>query len=158
MTDNEIKIAIAEACGHKWYWRVNGSNDAGFIWFLRLAYPPEEGIGTHWKGCAGETRAATEAEIVSAKASGAFENYSPNYPDDLNAIAQARKILTRDQQEIFAHELSQLVPQNYNCGPIDKGEEDIMVHTEFDLIDADARKQSTAFLRTLTLWREEKKI
>ena len=92
MTDDEINIRIAEWCGGKWYWRVCGRNTAqtAFVFEPWLAWPPEEGIGKAWKGCAGETRLATPDEISTAKKTGQYKTAIENYSTDLNAIRAAQ--------------------------------------------------------------------
>jgi len=67
MTDQEINIAIAEACGHQWYWSVCGNGPMGFQWKAQLAFPPEEGVGKAWIGQAGETKPLTVGEIELGK-------------------------------------------------------------------------------------------
>lgn len=151
MTPEAQRIAIAEACGYRWYWRVNGNSDAGFIWFLLLAFPPEEGIGTAWKGCAGETRAASESEIRCAKQSGAFTNSSPNYPTDLNAMHEAEKTL-RNNQFHYVNYFGEVF-KSITCGKEWKGE---LGYFGFMLITANAAQRAEAFLRTIGAWESEK--
>lgn len=71
MTDNEMRIAIAEACG----WT---STHVGGV--SPLGIPPK---------VKGKTQAAM------------FEDVIPDYPNDLNATHEAEKTLRGDQIEIY---------------------------------------------------------
>lgn len=89
MTPNDIRIAIAELIGYRWYWVVSGYASfitCEFAWSLVLAYPPESGIGVQWKDMAGETRAATQDEIDKAKLSGDYTCHAPAFTESLDAM------------------------------------------------------------------------
>jgi len=84
----------------------------------------------------------------------------PDYLNDLNAVHELENTLLTndDHREAYAHMLSQIIPQNFNCGPagfdtIDGT--DIMVHTEFDLLHSTAAQRCEALLRTLGKWTED---
>lgn len=57
--------------------------------------------------------------------------------------------LDEDGQEKYSYELSQIIPQNFNCGPAgfltDDG--DIMVHREFDLLHASWQQRVIALAK-----------
>lgn len=72
-----------------------------------------------------------------------------NFPDDLNAMALLEAKLTPEQKEDFAYQLSQVIPQNNNCGPLEGSEGDLMCHTDFDLLHASARQRLVALLLTV---------
>jgi hypothetical protein len=65
----------------------------------------------------------------------------PDYLNDLNAMADARKSLTSDQQEEFIYQLSLI------CCPI-TGE-------TWEMVDSSAGQQAETLLKTLGLWVEE---
>lgn len=144
MTDSEIRIAIAEACGYKWFWHVCANTEQGFEWSLVLTYPPEEGIGTAWIGCAGETREATSEEIETAKVSGAFTNSFPDYPNDLNAMHEAEKTLSDADYNEYIHVLNSVCISTAEAG---------MKQGRSRIMSATARQRAEAFLRTLGKWK-----
>jgi hypothetical protein len=88
MTNKELRELdawIAEhVIGMLFYWKVAGwtTDMSGFDWKMVLALPPEGGIGKHWKGCAGETRKATDCEVAIAKHDGDFERHFSPYTTD----------------------------------------------------------------------------
>ncbi len=73
MTDNEIRIAIAEACGWKWI-----ASYHGYEWALK---GPNGCIVRCWDG----ERGFANTEL-------------PDYPNDLNAMRDAEGILNTQQQ------------------------------------------------------------
>ncbi len=70
----------------------------------------------------------------------------PNYLNDLNAIAEARKILNSDQQIQFSIKVGKFVTQTLRANQ--------SAWMDFRLIDSSAGCQSEMFLRTLGLWQE----
>lgn len=72
----------------------------------------------------------------------------PDYPGDLNAMSEARKVLHCEQRNNFVAELSRLVG-NYNHWT------ELDIVEVFDIADAPALHQSLAFARTLNLKPEE---
>lgn len=72
--------------------------------------------------------------------------------NSLDVLHDFEKRLDDDQQEKYAHELSQVIPQNLNCGPGSDDEIDIMVHREFDLLHATAEQRRMALLKTIGKW------
>lgn len=147
MTDADQNIAVAEALGWKWYWRVCGREpDESFAWCLHFSLPPEEGIGKAWIGCAGETRAATQKEISDALASRNFFRDYPDYGSDLNAIHEAEKTLEPDSRRVFISRL-------FDCAL--RGREGLCPDDETYLcLHATAPQRREAFLRTKGLWKE----
>ena len=71
----------------------------------------------------------------------------PDYLADLNAIAEARKILTPDQQLQFSIFVGKSVTRMLRVNQA--------AWMDFCLIDATAECQPEAFLRTLGLWEED---
>lgn len=84
-----------------------------------------------------------------------IKDYVLALPDtnSLDVLHECEKMLILEQQEAYAHELSQLIPQNFNCGP-GADDLDIMVHREFDLLHAAAAQRREALLKTLGLWKD----
>lgn len=79
----------------------------------------------------------------------------PDYPNDLNAVHEAEEMLTPEQRVNYSYHLSQLIPQNENCGPFEPGGPDLMVYSAFDLIHATALQRCEAFLRTVGKWEDD---
>jgi hypothetical protein len=111
MTNEQINIAIAEACG----WKEIQSSHA----------PVEFGRRPHgWKRTEHGNRT--------------LETQIPDYCNDLNAMHEAEKVLTRDQIEVFCE---QLLPKHHGIW--------WGIHTT-------ASQRAEAFLRTIGKWEEEK--
>lgn len=112
MTDDEINVAVAEACG----WTEIIPNAFGKLF--------------------GANEKSTVYEMV------------PDYCGDLNACAEMRKALNREQRKRFAKDLA------FACNPqafVDFWD----CRNEFDLwriIDASPRLQCEIFLRVLDKW------
>ena len=71
----------------------------------------------------------------------------PDYLSDLNAMREARAILTPDQQIQFSFFVGKSVTRMLRVNQAE--------WMDFCLIDANAQCQAEAFLRTLGLWEEE---
>ncbi len=69
-----------------------------------------------------------------------------DYLNDLDAIAQARKILTPDQQVQFSIEVGKFVTRSLRVNQA--------AWMDFCLINASAQCQSEAFLRAIDKWEE----
>lgn len=119
MTDEQIRIAVAEVMG----WKLSPDRDrfGNQYYVLNEVYVK-----------AGEFP-------ISAKG-------LPNYPEDLNAMAEARKTLTKDQMEAYHDNLHEVTSRNHD-GENDKVATMLMV-------DATARQRAEAFLRTLNKWKD----
>lgn len=98
MSDEQINIAIAEACGWKDVWLPDRSG-------LPVGTSPENIFG-----------------------------HIPRYCNDLNAMHEAEKVLTRDQIEVFCE---QLLPKHHGIW--------WGIHTT-------ARQRAEAFLKTIGKW------
>jgi len=72
----------------------------------------------------------------------------PDFLNDLNAIAEARRILTPNQQLQFSVEVGKIVTRMLRVNQSQ--------WMDFCLIDASAQCQSEAFLRTIGKWEEDK--
>ena len=106
MTKEEQRIAIAEACGWK-------NVDAGF--------GRVRGVTTRHKGTLSEFDVCVDV---------------PNYPFDLNAMHEAEKVLTREQEKEYDYQLEAA------CCPFEYG------------WHATASQRAEAFLRTIGKWKE----
>jgi hypothetical protein len=102
MTNEQINIAIAQACG---WTEIDGLSAMGF-----MGKPPH-------KLCS-------------------FD-YLPDYCNDLNAMFEAEKSLTREQIEVFCEQLN---PKT---------------HGVWWGIHATAHQRAEAFLKTIGKWKEE---
>jgi nanoRNase/pAp phosphatase (c-di-AMP/oligoRNAs hydrolase) len=61
----------------------------------------------------------------------------PDYLNDLNAMHEAEKVLTREQLDTYLYELHELIGHN---------------HIERYAVTATAAQRAEAFLKTLNLW------
>lgn len=80
----------------------------------------------------------------------------PNYPTDLNACHEMENVLNREQQDVFANELYQLLPCDENHGPIDMDDPaagDVMTASMFQVSHATAAERAEAFCRVF--WPEK---
>jgi hypothetical protein len=124
LSDEERRVAIARACGWK---PIRASKQS--------------------RGFASDVMETPESTPKNFRAT-----FLPDYLNDLNAMAAAEATLTNEQQDEYAHHLSQIIPQRFNCGPAfpnDPSEPDIMTHREFDLLSATATQRAEAFLLTI---------
>ncbi len=108
MTPEEQRIAIAEACGWK-----NVDAGSGRVW----------GVTTRHKGTPSEFDVCVDV---------------PNYPNDLNAMHEAEKVLTNEQLEVY-------------CNILHKPN-----HGVYWAIHSTASQRAEAFLRTIGKWKEAK--
>lgn len=126
MTLQEQRICIAEKCG----WRIENYGPAGFeSLYWRLRRPD----GTlRESDCTGEdwSRAV-------------FANMMPNYPQDLNAMHYAWKILDRCQRVQFSNEINRLIVDA--GGHASSLREDIYAC----ITNATSRQRAEAFCRVL---------
>jgi hypothetical protein len=104
-----------------------------------------------WRKC--NERVFQSNELWHLKGRGfALERDLPNYHGSLDACAEMRKSLTREQQDQFANELYSLLPCDENHGPAMEGGEDIMTPSLFQMVHAAAELQTEAFLRLHGKW------
>ena len=121
MTDDQINIAIAEACGY------TGPFEP--VWL-----GPGDRCG------------------ISATHPDSRRHYIvPNYTNDLNAMHEAEKLLTKEQQKEFSFELYYTLCPNQKSSTI--GWWDLNCAEAFRQSHATARQRAEAFLRTLNLWK-----
>lgn len=86
----------------------------------------------------------TDTQIIDGKYG---QTDVPDYLSDLNAMREARAILTPDQQIQFSIFVGKSVTRMLRVNQA--------AWMDFCLIDATAECQAEAFLRTLGLWEEE---
>lgn len=132
MTDQEIRIEIAECCGWKWV-GMHGSKKHGY-WYLNLKQ---------------ENMPIAE----SGKFGGATPSYSlPNYPEDLNAMHEACQTLGYDQSAQFVNELVRVI-----MGTGEKPSEEYLKSPLSSIrmaVNATAHQRAEAFLRTVGKWKD----
>jgi hypothetical protein len=128
MRPEEQRIAIAEACGWK---------------------PDDDGAGINtWE--ASWVRTKLYGLRPTFRADGTVASYTadclvPDYLNDLNAMHEARKILTRDQQVEYAMHLGRIVTSHM---PASRA-----AWMDYAIANADASQHAEAFLKTLNLWK-----
>ena len=115
MNREQQRIAIAESCGWK-----NVDAGAGRVW----------GFTTRHKGTPSESDVCVDV---------------PNYPFDLNAMHEAEKVLTDEQDLEYSEALEQVVEGRY----LTNNSEDMR-----RLRSATASHRAEAFLRTIGKWKE----
>ena len=128
MTDEEINIEILEYCG----W-VKYKPTAEIISSGCAKYP-------HW------TPPSDSKQWV--KNWGILEMMSPPcYTTDLNAMAEAKNLLTGDKRREFIDYLYEVVKQdkNINAGPYS-----VMIEAFY----ATAKQQAIAFVKTIEKWKK----
>jgi len=86
-----------------------------------------------------ESQGLTDREWICANGEWCFSDLVPNYCDDLNAMHEAEKILTRIQRLFYQVSLMKLQKADLVAG-------------RWDLIHATARQRAEAFLRTIDKW------
>ena len=112
MTDRQINLAIAKACG----W--TDIRDSG-VWhnFAPWGLPPQV-----------KSPKETSSDYISVP------NFVPNYCNDLNAMHEAEKVISKEQIDNYC---DLLWPKGYGW---------------FYAIHTTARQRAEAFLRTLGKW------
>ena len=141
MTDTEINIAIAEACG--WYLaRKKFPNDKGSKSKYSNGYRYQHkdgrwasaGTSMHgWGWCSSPDAAAYKL---------------PDYCHDLNAMFVAENTLTNARKRFYVDMMIKVHPLHYNpLHPSDDGNMRV-----FFLLNTTARQRAEAFLRCLGRW------
>lgn len=129
MTNNEINIAIAEACGYFWMTKIGSVTTHHFAKYKQKDVEELESYG-FIKGRHGH---ANEIDTYGL-------NYIPDYRNDLNAMAAVEKSLKEPERfayEIILHKLN----MKYGLG--------ISV---WETVHATAKQRAEAFLRLRELW------
>lgn len=128
MTDEEMRIAIAEACG---WTQQTCANDTRIEWW----FPP---------GC--------NRDYVRA------QEYPPDYPNDLNACHEMEKVILtgndwRVRLERYSNQLMTTMHAT-DFGRIDVAFKRDAVGRRYFTVHATARQRCEAFLRTIGQWEE----
>jgi hypothetical protein len=119
MNINKQQIAIAEFCGARWY-QVIGGRVLSFNTLSPTILKPDTG------------------ELLDI----------PNYPEDLNAIHEAEKLLTPIQKHTYAEHLFQIV------GGYDDYYDGIVFTEAMKIVYATPSQRAEALLRTIGKWEE----
>jgi hypothetical protein len=142
------RIAIAEACGFKWFawWHTETEITIPLTRsvqdgdFKRTTFPPtrflvpasrEPGFGEY--ACA-DMSIAIDEECF---------RHVPDYLSDLNAMHEAERVLRRDQHTDYCNLLHDMATRTENLG-------------RFGYIHTTAAQRAEAFLRTLGKWEDGK--
>ena len=134
MSDEEIRIAIAEACGWK-YVAMHGSKTQGF-WYFKIS---AKGVSLAEEG----------------KLKGATPSYElPNYPNDLNAMEEAEATLNSDECTAYAKLLAKHHPTYCIKVLDDRDPEDDFWYQTFEIVTSKASLRAEAFLLVKGLWKE----
>lgn len=125
MTDNEISIAIAEACGWVWYRLPSVSEGRRYKCLFLPGLHEYEGQSPEWLVRADGSESICNMEFMSR------EGLVQDYRNDLNAMHEAEKRL----------------------GDIQRGqyEDELTMRTD-NAIYATADQRAEAFLRTIGKW------
>jgi hypothetical protein len=128
MTNEQINIAIAEACGLDVIQNPHGSKDRPEAWKTGFFTP----------------KAAKQRRI--SWPSSAIVKVIPNYCNDLNAMHEAEKGLPEKHKRTFAFILAQVLDTSPT---VDLDDQFLNIH-------ATAIQRAEAFLKTIGKWKEEK--
>lgn len=128
MTDEQIRIAVAECRGWKWYL----CNQLQTYTFVNDPIPIDSVY--FWEPC---TKPQRE-----------FKVSCPDYPNDLNAMHEAISTLTDDQLIQFGYHLMDVLGFKHSLA-IRLGIDGIV-----KMVRAKARQLAEAYLRTLGKWKE----
>lgn len=137
MTDEELRIAIAEWCGWAWYRIPPHNRDKpmrGLFHPQILEYPEQ---APEWCVRADGSERICNMDYMER------EGHVPNYPSDLNAVHEAVKKLTREQydaDEGFSYHLARVV----------HGDDATDVGWNFyEMQEATARQRCIALVKTI---------
>jgi len=135
VTDDEIQISIAEACGWKWYRRP--AMDPWAKKPMRSLYHPQ--LVPEY------VNELQPADMTERECNPVFifrEGLIPDYPNDLNAMREAEETLTEHQREAYFNNLTEPMPWDFHGG------------LAWWSVHSTARQRAEAFLKTLNLWKE----
>jgi hypothetical protein len=125
MTEQEQRIAIAEACGWK---------------FVRDEGGPYHHSGFHMCRPGSDTPCGFKPDSVTWKST-CCVFHIPDYLNDLNAMHEVEKTLDESQRTKFYWELAKIVLGD-----------NVPLNCTFLLVHATAAQRAKAFLRTLGKW------
>lgn len=132
LTDDQMRIAIAEACG----WTKPEIAAYKTISDLRVQYRklPRRDSFSGW---------GIADKIEAAENSNDYRGDIPDYLNSLDAMHEAEKMLDARQQDVFALNLAKLVEAPYR---VDFGRK---IDTSTKILFATARQRAQAFLATI---------
>lgn len=133
MTNDEMRMAIAEACGWRFEHRYKGSRKWAEI---VVAIHCNKEVGSFFPSDLGSDYGAERLSRAGV----------PYYPADLNAMAKAVMTLDRVQRVQYCNILRDVIRRDSPVSDCD----------EFDFANAAAAQRAEAFLRTIGKWKEAK--
>jgi hypothetical protein len=138
MTPEDIRIAVAESAGWKWY-RHPSANSLKHPHYRFLALPAAHEFeqSPHWMVAADMTEKPCSIEYMEK------EFHLPNWPEDLNAVHELEKTLTHNERFQFYKELLSVGNRDASNGNDVKNS-----------IHATALQRCEAYLRLKGLWQE----
>lgn len=123
LSDDELRVKVAELCG----WGIT------------------ENLGSSGGVLARQPNGQTLWDQAYLNKHQALVNEAPNFPGDLNAMAEARKTLNQSERDIYSKILHFTIPHSY-IAPQYEGE--IQWDEYYEIVDADARSHAIAFIAT----------
>lgn len=137
MTDDEMKIAVAECCGAVWKRQSctpwNPDDDSRNVYFRRLYFIAKDDV----RGPALLPAAFGKESIADN------HDHLPNYPADLNACAEMSAALTPDER----HKQFAILYEMLGRGA------SVRQSVYLRMVDATARQRCEAFLKVKGLWK-----
>ncbi len=124
MTDNEIRIAIFEACG----------------WTTRSGVVEYDGVSMPWA-----------LWIKDGKEYNPHD--APDYPNDLNAMHEAEKVLSGENAISYRNHLARITTVLRNLSDMEEVEP-YCNENECAYIHATAKQRAEAFLKTIEKWKD----
>lgn len=157
MSDQEINVAIAEACGWKWEIRRSYRETPG--WYSPADHGPEE-----LPNYCTDLNAMHEAEVLISKSSRPWSS-GPNHEpmQFLHHLATTCGVKTREELVLhvpddlhaeFIARMKKGPPLTLPVGCTVLGHHIPCTGWELEIIRATARQRAEAFLKTLGKWRE----
>ena len=132
MSDDQIRIAIAEICG----WKIVESK------LFKSLRSPSDGSCI----CCGKHLSDGEVWEVGLCGGEDYRCVFPDYPNDLNAMHEAERLLGEKQVRSYAFTLAQVLD---TTPTVDLDDQFLNIHST-------ARQRCEAFLRLHCRWIEEK--
>ncbi len=135
MNDTEQRIAIAEACGYLW-WTFD----------YRGYHTPEKCQLTNFRPVSADWEIGEKfrAEPRKSKLKGAFGDqfeFVPNYLWNLDAMNEAEKSLSYEQQPVYVQNLKKVLMTEVGV-------------TDWDVMHSTSKQRAEAFLRTVGKWKD----
>jgi hypothetical protein len=146
VSDEQIRIAIAEACGWVWYRMPKNSwSDYKLRCLFLPAVHEYKGQDPLWMVRADGTERVCNMKYMES------EGHLPDYPNDLNAMHEAVRSIAVTNGHEFCMHLRSIVVRDCENDPLCTLDTGVVHDTYF--YNATARQRAEAFLRTLNLWK-----